>query len=80
MNIKVKVEFHDKFNYGITYHLGKVYDFEEERAEDIIRRGLGELAEAPKEESKVEAPVEEAPKEEKPAAPKAKKGTKKKAE
>ena len=52
MKVKVKSTFLDKFNRSRVYNPGDVVEFEDERAEDIVSRGLGEAvkeeAEAPK--------------------------------
>lgn len=41
MKVKVIQEFRDKFNYNTVYKVGEVYEFEEERAKDILARKLG---------------------------------------
>ena len=53
--IKVITRFKDKFNMAHFFNVGGVVDFEDERAKDVISRGLAEpyvepkkVAEAPK--------------------------------
>ena len=41
MKIKVVKEFRDKDCYTKIYEVDGVYEFEDERAKDIIARGLG---------------------------------------
>ena len=67
MKIKVKVEFHDKFHMEHVFKAGEVVEFDDQRAGDIISRGLGEEY------------VEET-KEETPMAPKAPRKPRKKVE
>jgi len=42
MKIKVKQLFIDKFDGKTEYKPGKTYDFDDERAKDLIARELGE--------------------------------------
>lgn len=42
MKVKVLQEFRDKNDRSKRFTIGEVVDFEQERAEDIIARGLGE--------------------------------------
>lgn len=50
MKVKVVREFRDKFNFNKVYKVGNFYEFDNERAKDIIARGLGEaeVVEKPK--------------------------------
>lgn len=41
MKVKVIKEFHDKDNFAKVYKVNEVYEFENNRAKDIISRGLG---------------------------------------
>ena len=47
MKIIVKQEFTDKFDHITIYPVNKELDFDEERCQDLISRGLAELAEKP---------------------------------
>lgn len=42
MTIKVLTEFHDKDNFAMIYRVGEVYQFEKERAKELIRLGIAE--------------------------------------
>lgn len=42
MKIRVKVEFHDKFHLERVFKVGEIIEFDDQRAGDIIARGLGE--------------------------------------
>lgn len=43
--VKVKVLhiFRDKFDHVTVYQAGKTYEFDAERAEDLVSRGLAKL-------------------------------------
>lgn len=43
MKLTVKIPFHDKFCYGKIYEVGTVVEFEEERAQSLIDRGLATI-------------------------------------
>lgn len=43
MKIIVKQEFTDKFDHITSYPVGKELDFDEERCQDLIARGLAEV-------------------------------------
>lgn len=60
MKIRVISEFYDKFHTSTLFKVGTVCDFDDERAQDIISKHLGEKVEdTPKvEEPKAEAPTE----------------------
>ena len=60
--IKVLHKFRDKNNYAHIYGVGEVVAFDDERANDIVARGLGEFV-APKKETKEHKPSDT------PAAP-----------
>ena len=47
--IIVTSEFRDRDNFAVVYKRGEAYEFEDERAESIVSRGLGTY---PKEEEK----------------------------
>ena len=66
MRVEVTTRFLDKFNTSHQFIPGEVVDFEEERAKDIIKRGLGKAFEPIPEEPKVEMPKVEEPKVEEP--------------
>jgi len=40
--VKVLVPFRDKTNEKVIFEVGKELDFEKERAEDVVTRGLAE--------------------------------------
>ena len=67
MKIRVISEFYDKFHTSTLFKVGAVLDFDDERAADIIQKGLGEpysepeQKPAPKVEQKVEQPKAEQP-------------------
>lgn len=52
MKIIVKEEFTDKFDHVTRYKVGEELNFDEERCQDLISRGLAELAEEPVKEEK----------------------------
>lgn len=52
MKIIVKEEFTDKFDHKTIYTVGKELDFDEERCQDLIKRGLAKLATKPKKNNK----------------------------
>ncbi|MGM9810964.1 MAG: hypothetical protein ACI30J_08895 [Paludibacteraceae bacterium] len=52
--IKVIHKFRDKYNYSHIYCVGEVVSFDDERANDIVERGLGSMVSAPKETKKNE--------------------------
>ena len=56
-DIKVLKEFHDKDNFSKVYSVGKVYQFEAERAENIVARGLGEYVKNDESSSIEETPT-----------------------
>ena len=79
MKIRIKQDFHDITNPSRIFHPGEIIDFEDTRAENIIRYELGEkVVEIPVKEGKKQNSEPEAPKEDKPKATKPK--GKKKAE
>lgn len=45
VSIKVTEDFLDKFDLSVRYEAGKVLEFDEERARDVVGRGLAEYAE-----------------------------------
>ncbi|PJI27576.1 hypothetical protein [Prevotella intermedia] len=45
VTIKVTEDFLDKFDNAIRYETGKVLEFDAERAEDVVKRGLAEFVE-----------------------------------
>ena len=45
VSIKVTEDFLDKFDLSVRYEAGKVLEFDEERAQDVVERGLAEYAE-----------------------------------
>lgn len=47
MKVKVIKLFKDKFDKETLYQIGEVHDFEEERAQDLIERGLAEGVKSP---------------------------------
>lgn len=53
--IKVIHKFHDKYNYSHIYGVGEVVSFDDERANDIVGRGLGSFVATPKETTKHES-------------------------
>ena len=55
MKIRVISEFYDKFHTSTLFRVGTVCDFDDERAQDIISKHLGEKVE---DTPKVEAPAE----------------------
>lgn len=40
MKVEILKEFRDKNNFSKTYSVGKTYDFEDNRAKELIQRGL----------------------------------------
>lgn len=52
MKIIVKEEFTDKFDHVTRYKVGKELDFDEDRCQDLIKRGLAKLADKPVKEEK----------------------------
>lgn len=60
MKVKVLLPFNDKYNLARTFNPGEVVDFEEQRAYDIVNRGLGVFEETkePYQEPVAEKPVE----------------------
>ena len=52
MKIIVKEEFTDKYDHKTIYPVDKELDFDEERCQDLISRGLAKLAEEPVKEEK----------------------------
>lgn len=52
MKIIVKEEFTDKFDHKTIYPVGKELDFDEDRCQDLIKRGLAKLPNKPKKNSK----------------------------
>ena len=59
--IKVLHKFRDKYNYSHIYGVGEVVAFDDERANDIVSKGLGEFVAAPKETKKHEPSAPAAP-------------------
>lgn len=45
VTIKVTEDFLDKFDNAIRYETGIVLEFDAERAEDVVKRGLAEFVE-----------------------------------
>lgn len=45
VTIKVTEDFLDKFDNTIRYDVGTVLEFDAERAEDVVNRGLAEYVE-----------------------------------
>nr|DAQ46377.1 MAG TPA: hypothetical protein [Caudoviricetes sp.] len=45
VTIKVTEDFLDKFDTSVRYEVGTELEFEEERAKDVVNRGLAELVE-----------------------------------
>lgn len=45
VSIKVTEDFLDKFDTSVHYETGTVLEFDEERAQDVVNRGLAEYAE-----------------------------------
>ena len=45
VSIMVTEAFLDKFDLSIRYEAGKVLEFDEERAQDVVERGLAEYVE-----------------------------------
>lgn len=45
VTIKVTEDFLDKFDNAIRYETGAVLEFDAERAEDVVKRGLAEFVE-----------------------------------
>lgn len=45
VTIKVTEDFLDKFDNAIRYETGIVLEFDAERAEDVVKRGLAEFIE-----------------------------------
>ncbi|EGC18624.1 hypothetical protein [Prevotella multiformis] len=45
VSIKVTEDFLDKFDLSVRYEAGTVLEFDEERAQDVVGRGLAEYAE-----------------------------------
>ena len=45
VSIKVTEAFLDKFDLSVRYEAGTVLEFDEERAQDVVGRGLAEYAE-----------------------------------
>nr|DAS50400.1 MAG TPA: hypothetical protein [Caudoviricetes sp.] len=43
--IKVTEDFLDKFDTSVHYKIGTVLEFEEDRANDVVTRGLAEFVE-----------------------------------
>ena len=60
MKVKVLLPFNDKYNLARTFNPGEVVDFEEQRANDIVTRGLGAFEETkePYRKPVAEKPVE----------------------
>ena len=46
MRVVVREAFHDKFHFARIFNSGEVVDFVEERAQDLIKRGLAEKVHA----------------------------------
>ena len=61
MKVKVIRPFLDKFNLARTFNPGEVADFEEDRAKDIVERGLGEFIVEKKPEAKSPSAEPKAP-------------------
>lgn len=45
VSIKVTEDFLDKFDLSVRYNVGMVLEFDAERAQDVVERGLAEYAE-----------------------------------
>ena len=45
VSVKVTEDFLDKFDLSVRYEAGTVLEFDEERAQDVVGRGLAEYAE-----------------------------------
>lgn len=45
VSIMVTEAFLDKFDLSIRYEVGEVLEFDEERAQDVVERGLAEYVE-----------------------------------
>ena len=61
MKIRVISEFYDKFHTSTLFKVGTVLDFEEERANDIIRKKLAEPYVEEKKKAKAEPKPEPKP-------------------
>ena len=53
MKIRVTSEFYDKFNTSTLFKVGTVLDFDDDRAKDVIAKGLAEAYVEPKKEEAV---------------------------
>lgn len=48
MKVQVIQEFRDKDNFAVVYKAGQIYEFEDERANDIIAKGLAQKLKGPR--------------------------------
>lgn len=44
VSVKVVQKFRDKENLSVQHEAGEVLEFEQERAQDVVERGLAEYA------------------------------------
>lgn len=58
MNVKVIQSFGDKSNFTVKYEVGAVVEFDTERAEELISKGLVEEFVSEKAKAKAEAEAE----------------------
>ena len=65
MKIRVISEFYDKFHTSTLYKVGAVLDFDDERAADVISRGLAEPYSEPEKKKPRKASVSKTEEEEK---------------
>jgi hypothetical protein len=54
VRVVVESEFTDKFDNSVTYRPGTVLEFDAERANDVVSRGLAKFANEKKESTKTE--------------------------
>lgn len=47
MKVKVTTEFLDKYNHKVTFHVGDEVELDDERAKNVIGRGLAVAVDAP---------------------------------
>ena len=67
MKVEVTSPFLDKFNSSRTYNVGEVVEFDDERANNLIARGLAKAFAEPVAEPVVEKPVVKKPRKRKTA-------------
>lgn len=44
VSVKVVAKFRDKEDLSVVHEAGEVFEFEQERAHDVVERGLAEYA------------------------------------